>query len=183
MLALAVGLVFNVPQQLQRLLPDYTAQLQRDLTDNDQAAQALGLGGLVTDENRRPRQLHERRRRTAMVLTAPAIRRRIDSWLNTPGGEAIDLESLRGKVVLIDFWAYSCINCQRSIPHVVAWDEAYRDAGLEVIGIHSPSTRSRRMPRTSPPGRRTSASTTRWPSTTTCRRGRPTGTATGPRTT
>ena len=50
MLALAVGLVFNVPQQLQRLLPDYTAQLQRDLTDNDQAAQALGLGGLVTDE-------------------------------------------------------------------------------------------------------------------------------------
>lgn len=40
--------------------------------------------------------------------------------------------------MLIDFWAYSCINCQRSIPHVVAWDEAYRDAGLQVIGIHSP---------------------------------------------
>ena len=56
----------------------------------------------------------------------------------TPGGEAIDLQELRGKVVLIDFWAYSCINCQRSIPHVVAWDKAYRDAGLQVIGIHSP---------------------------------------------
>ena len=40
--------------------------------------------------------------------------------------------------MLIDFWAYSCINCQRSIPHVVAWDETYRDAGLNVIGIHSP---------------------------------------------
>jgi thiol-disulfide isomerase/thioredoxin len=45
---------------------------------------------------------------------------------------------LRGKVVLLDFWAYSCINCQRSIPHVTAWDEAYRDAGLQVIGVHSP---------------------------------------------
>jgi thiol-disulfide isomerase/thioredoxin len=50
----------------------------------------------------------------------------------------VDLKSLRGKVVLLDFWAYSCINCQRSIPHVVAWDKAYRDAGLEVIGVHAP---------------------------------------------
>jgi thiol-disulfide isomerase/thioredoxin len=50
----------------------------------------------------------------------------------------VDLESLRGEVVLIDFWAYSCINCQRSIPHVTAWDQAYRDSGLRVIGIHSP---------------------------------------------
>lgn len=137
MLALAVGLVFNVPQQLQRLLPDYTAQLQRDLTDNDQAAQALGLGGLVTDENRDLDNCTNGADELQSCGTAPAIRG-IDSWLNTPGGEAIDLESLRGKVVLIDFWAYSCINCQRSIPHVVAWDEAYRDAGLEVIGIHSP---------------------------------------------
>jgi thiol-disulfide isomerase/thioredoxin len=41
-------------------------------------------------------------------------------------------------VVLVDFWTYACINCQRSLPHVTAWDEAYRDAGLQVIGIHSP---------------------------------------------
>ncbi|WP_353815046.1 redoxin domain-containing protein [Agromyces sp. SYSU T00266] len=64
--------------------------------------------------------------------------RGISAWLNTPGGESIDLDDLRGRVVLVDFWAYSCINCQRSIPHVVAWDEAYRDAGLTVIGVHSP---------------------------------------------
>ncbi|MCB1274889.1 MAG: cytochrome c biogenesis protein DipZ, partial [Leucobacter sp.] len=103
MLALAVGLVFNVPQQLQRLLPDYTAQLQRDLTDNDQAAQALGLGGLVTDENRDLDNCTNGADELQSCGTAPAIRG-IDSWLNTPGGEAIDLESLRGKVVLIDFW-------------------------------------------------------------------------------
>jgi thiol-disulfide isomerase/thioredoxin len=45
---------------------------------------------------------------------------------------------LRGKVVLIDFWAYSCINCQRAIPHVEGWYKAYHDDGLEVIGVHTP---------------------------------------------
>ncbi len=137
MLALAVGLVFNVPQALQRLLPDYTAQLQQDLTDNDQAAQALGLGGLVTDENKDLDKCTNGADELESCGTAPEIRG-IEKWLNTPDGEAIDLKSLRGKVVLIDFWAYSCINCQRSIPHVVGWDETYRDAGLQVIGIHSP---------------------------------------------
>jgi thiol-disulfide isomerase/thioredoxin len=49
--------------------------------------------------------------------------------------------------VLIDFWAYSCINCQRSIPHTVAWNEAYKDAGLQVIGIHSPEYAFEKEPR------------------------------------
>lgn len=137
MLALAVGLVFNVPQALQRLVPDYTAQLQRDLTDNDTAAEALGLGGLVTDENRQLDNCTNGAEELESCGPAPSIRG-IEAWLNTPDGEGIDLASLRGQVVLIDFWAYSCINCQRSIPHVVAWDAAYRDAGLQVIGIHSP---------------------------------------------
>jgi thiol-disulfide isomerase/thioredoxin len=50
-------------------------------------------------------------------------------------------------VVLVDFWAYSCINCQRSVPHVVAWDDAYRDAGLRVVGIHSPEYAFEKEPR------------------------------------
>lgn len=137
MLALAVGLVFNVPQALQRLLPDYTAQLQRDLTQSDEAVEALGLGGLVTDENRELDNCASGAAELASCGTAPSIRG-IQEWLNTPDGAALDLSDLRGEVVLLDFWAYSCINCQRSIPHVVAWDEAYRDAGLQVIGIHSP---------------------------------------------
>lgn len=49
--------------------------------------------------------------------------------------------------MLIDFWAYSCINCQRAIPHVTAWDEAYGDAGLTVIGIHSPEYAFEKEPR------------------------------------
>jgi cytochrome c biogenesis protein CcdA/thiol-disulfide isomerase/thioredoxin len=137
MLALAVGLVLNVPQALQRLVPDYTAGVQRELTDNPEARRALDLGGLVTDENRELDQCTNGASELESCGTAPSIRG-IEAWLNTPGGAALDLEDLRGQVVLIDFWAYSCINCQRSIPHVVAWDQAYRDAGLQVIGIHSP---------------------------------------------
>ncbi|WP_373414221.1 cytochrome c biogenesis protein DipZ [Ensifer aridi] len=56
-------------------------------------------------------------------------------WLNsTP----LTVEQLRGKVVLVDFWTYSCINCIRTIPYVRAWAEKYRDQGLVVIGVHAP---------------------------------------------
>lgn len=137
MIALAVGLVFNVPQTLQRLLPDYTAPLQEQIADSDQVQDALDLGGLVNDENKDLDKCTNGAEQLESCGTAPSIKG-IQEWLNTPNGEAIDLKDLRGKVVLIDFWAYSCINCQRSLPHVVAWDKAYRDAGLDVIGIHSP---------------------------------------------
>lgn len=56
-------------------------------------------------------------------------------WLNTP---PLTMAALRGKVVLVDFWTYSCINCLRAIPHVRAWAERYGDQGLVVIGVHSP---------------------------------------------
>ena len=59
-------------------------------------------------------------------------------WFNTPGGRPLSLSSLRGEVVLIDFWTYSCINCLRTLPYLKAWDERYRDDGLRVIGVHSP---------------------------------------------
>ncbi|UYO97899.1 cytochrome c biogenesis protein DipZ [Microbacterium sp. M28] len=135
MIALAVGLIFNVPQMLQRLLPDYTAGLQQDLAEEQ--ADALDLGGLVTDENRELDNCTNGAEELESCGTAPSIRG-IQEWMNTPDGAAVDLADLRGQVVLVDFWAYSCINCQRSIPHVVAWDKAYEDAGLQVIGVHSP---------------------------------------------
>ncbi|MGW9157850.1 cytochrome c biogenesis protein DipZ [Microbacterium sp. NPDC055665] len=137
MIALAVGLVFNVPQALQRLLPDYTAPLQEQIADSDQVKDALDLGGLVNDENKDLDKCTNGAEELESCGTAPSIKG-IQEWQNTPNGEALDLKDLRGQVVLIDFWAYSCINCQRSLPHVVAWDETYRDAGLQVIGIHSP---------------------------------------------
>ncbi|MHC8310941.1 cytochrome c biogenesis protein DipZ [Pseudomonas sp. GT1P32] len=56
-------------------------------------------------------------------------------WLNSP---PLDAQALKGKVVLVDFWTYSCINCLRSLPYVKAWAEKYRDQGLVVIGVHAP---------------------------------------------
>ncbi len=56
-------------------------------------------------------------------------------WLNSP---PLTPQAVRGKVVLVDFWTYSCINCLRSLPYVRAWDQAYRDQGLVVIGVHAP---------------------------------------------
>jgi cytochrome c biogenesis protein CcdA/thiol-disulfide isomerase/thioredoxin len=59
-------------------------------------------------------------------------------WLNTPGGRPLTLAGLRGRVVLIDFWTYTCINCLRTLPHVRAWDARYRARGLTVVGVHTP---------------------------------------------
>lgn len=59
----------------------------------------------------------------------------IVAWINS---EALSLEELRGKVVLIDFWTYSCINCIRTLPYVTAWDDKYRDKGLVIVGVHAP---------------------------------------------
>jgi thiol-disulfide isomerase/thioredoxin len=56
-------------------------------------------------------------------------------WLNSP---PLTPDELKGKVVLVDFWTYSCINCLRSIPYVRAWADKYKDQGLVVIGVHAP---------------------------------------------
>jgi thiol-disulfide isomerase/thioredoxin len=64
----------------------------------------------------------------------------ISGYLNLPAGkEKITLQELVGtKVVLVDFWTYSCINCQRTLPYLNAWYEKYHDQGLEIIGVHTP---------------------------------------------
>ncbi|MDH6591839.1 cytochrome c biogenesis protein CcdA/thiol-disulfide isomerase/thioredoxin [Variovorax sp. TBS-050B] len=56
-------------------------------------------------------------------------------WINSP---PLTPEALRGKVVLVDFWTYSCINCLRTLPYLRAWAEKYKDAGLVVVGVHTP---------------------------------------------
>src|SRR5262245_58043145 len=56
-------------------------------------------------------------------------------WLNT---QPLKLENLRGKVVLIDFWTFTCINWRRTLPYVRAWEAKYKDQGLVVIGVHTP---------------------------------------------
>src|SRR3954449_1958645 len=73
------------------------------------------------------------------LFPAPAIQG-TQEWFNTPGDKPLSLASLRARhrVVLIDFWTYTCINCIRTLPQLKAWDAKYRDAGLTIIGVHTP---------------------------------------------
>ena len=59
----------------------------------------------------------------------------VSRWLNS---DPLTLRELRGKVVLVDFWTYTCINCLRTLPYLRAWDERYRDRGLVIVGVHTP---------------------------------------------
>ena len=54
------------------------------------------------------------------------------------GSMPLTLEALRGKVVVVDFWTYSCVNCVRTLPYLKAWYDAYRDKGLVIVGVHTP---------------------------------------------
>src|SRR5436190_422496 len=68
-----------------------------------------------------------------VIRAAPAFD--ANDWINSP---PITTAELRGKVVLYDFWTYSCINCQRTFPYIRSWVDRYKAAGLVSIGIHSP---------------------------------------------
>jgi cytochrome c biogenesis protein CcdA/thiol-disulfide isomerase/thioredoxin len=59
-------------------------------------------------------------------------------WFNTPHGSPLTLAGLRGRVVLVDFWTYTCINCIRTLPYLEAWDSAYRREGLTIVGVETP---------------------------------------------
>jgi thiol-disulfide isomerase/thioredoxin len=61
--------------------------------------------------------------------------RGIEKWLNGP---PLSMQQLRGKVVLVDFWTYSCINCINTLPYVKAWHQRYASEGLVVVGVHTP---------------------------------------------
>jgi len=68
----------------------------------------------------------------------------IAAWLNSP---PLTMAGLRGHVVLVDFWAYSCINCLRTLPFLIRWQNDYKDRGLVVIGVHAPEFQFEHDPR------------------------------------
>ena len=59
-------------------------------------------------------------------------------WFNTADGSGLTMRALRGRVVLIDFWTYTCVNCVRTFPYLKAWDARYRSQGLTIVGVHTP---------------------------------------------
>jgi cytochrome c biogenesis protein CcdA/thiol-disulfide isomerase/thioredoxin len=128
-MALVIG--SNLLAGLQRDVPGYSTALQGSARIRQQLNGVTGVSrtSLTTCSS------------TATVLVncgpAPAFTG-ITSWLNTSGGRPLTPAELRGKVVLVDFWTYSCINCQRTLPHVEAWYARYAKYGLVVVGVHTP---------------------------------------------
>ena len=122
----ALALAFNLDTKLQTSLPNWTDFLQRH-TENT----AYARSKLYTTKAPKPAT-------SASGLpdygAAPDIHAG-GQWFNSP---PLTIASLRGKVVLVDFWTYSCINCLRTLPHLKAWYAAYHKDGLVIIGVHTP---------------------------------------------
>ena len=133
-IVLAVALTFNLSDIIQRDIPNYFEAVGNSLEKGAKAAPQGG--GSVSLQACQTAALYGG---SGLEKCGPAPAfSGIQQWLNTPGGKPVSLASLKGKVVLVDFWAYSCINCQRELPHVEAWDRAYASDGLEVVGVHTP---------------------------------------------
>ncbi len=135
-MALAIGL--NAFTGLQRDVPGYTSTLQNKIEGGSTVRRQLSaLSGNVTKGNATLANCNPNA--TTLLECGPAPDfAGITAWLNTPGGKPLTMAQLRGKVVLVDFWTYSCINCQRSLPHVEAWYRDYAADGLVVVGVHTP---------------------------------------------
>ena len=132
-IVLAVALTFNLSDIIQRDIPNYFQAVGNSL---EKGAKAGPQGGSVSLQACQTAALYGG---SGLEKCGPAPAfSGIQQWLNTPGGQPVSLASLKGKVVLVEFWAYSCINCQRELPHVEAWDKAYASDGLEVVGVHTP---------------------------------------------
>jgi cytochrome c biogenesis protein CcdA/thiol-disulfide isomerase/thioredoxin len=123
----ALAIALNVDRHFQTAIPGYTEALQ----------------GKVEESDRAQRELQKLRGQTRQLAASSSLRdfgeapelTGLSNWINS---HPLTLQNLRGKVVLIDFWTYSCINCLRTLPHVKAWDRTYRNRGLVVLGVHTP---------------------------------------------
>ena len=134
MAAAAIAIVFNLDQTLQTHLGSYTTALQRHTEESGYATHHLdSLRGVVN----RPAPVQTASPGLPDYGPAPNFAG-ISHWLNTAGGKPLTIKGLRGKVVLIDFWTYSCINCLRTIPHLQAWYAAYHEDGFDIVGVHTP---------------------------------------------
>ena len=146
----AVLLAFNVTDKVQRALPGYTAALQAKVEQNATAKkqlQDLKNPGAAVANATGASLANCSDGATKLQNCGPAPEfRNVDTWLNTPGGRPLSFASLKGKVVLLDFWTYSCINCQRTLPQVEAWARDYKDSGLVVVGVHTPEFGFERVP-------------------------------------
>jgi cytochrome c biogenesis protein CcdA/thiol-disulfide isomerase/thioredoxin len=138
LLVMAAVLALNLTDGLQRSVPGYTTALQNSVEGTTYAKHQLDeLRATGSGATAQLKTCPEGAATLSQCGPAPNFRA-ISAWLQTPGDRPLTLAGLRGHVVLVDFWTYSCINCQRTIPHVEAWYRRYAADGLVVVGVHTP---------------------------------------------
>lgn len=152
MIAVAVLMAAQLDVRFQNAiatsLPDFltnpTGGIEEDESVASEIAQVRGVaphgwaseGGTAAAEDGRS---------LPVLFDAPELTD-TQAWFNTSEGLSIDRLNAAGKVVLIDFWTYTCINCIRTLPYLKAWDERYRGRGLVIVGVHTPEFPFEREP-------------------------------------
>jgi cytochrome c biogenesis protein CcdA/thiol-disulfide isomerase/thioredoxin len=136
MLAAAVAIALGADTPLQTAVPGYTEAVQERVEGADAAQRRLrNLTGALPPTPVSPAP-HSQGEAVALPDYGPAPEfTAMQRWLNS---RPLTMAALRGKVVLIDFWTYSCVNCLRTLPFVRAWHERYRSSGLVIVGVHTP---------------------------------------------
>ena len=135
MIAVAVLMALGVDTELRTRVPDYTRTLQK--LETSHAVQGR-LDSLVQAR----KNVVSKESTLDDFGPAPEFAG-ITGWINS---KPLTLAKLRGKVVVLDFWTYSCINCLRTLPYLERWDETYRDKGLVIVGVHTPEFAFERVP-------------------------------------
>ncbi len=161
-MATGIAIAFGLTERTALLVPDYVASVQRAVEDNASAQEVLAdVAGTSEGDEARGTGGRVRRARTYPDALGPVMSFNeceadpstlgncgpardfvgILQWLNTEA--PLRVTDLRGSVVLVDFWTFGCINCQRTQPYLNDWDATYGDQGLRIIGIHCARVRPR----------------------------------------
>jgi cytochrome c biogenesis protein CcdA/thiol-disulfide isomerase/thioredoxin len=134
-------------QYVARHIPNVnlTASLEKSHAVKSRLSDVTGRKAIYAASKGKPTAARDASQASLLALAArippqgPAPEfKETEDWFNTPGNRPLTLASLRGRVVLIDFWTYTCINCIRTLPYLKAWDAAYRKDGLTIVGVETP---------------------------------------------
>jgi cytochrome c biogenesis protein CcdA/thiol-disulfide isomerase/thioredoxin len=142
MIAVAVVMIANldvrfenaVARHLPSALVDPTSRIEQSSNVSGNLARLRG-GGPVSQEGGASQAAAGKR--LPVAFNAPDFTG-TQEWFNTPGNQPLSISGLRGQVVLVDFWTYTCINCIRTLPYIEAWYRKYHHDGFTVVGVHTP---------------------------------------------
>lgn len=149
MIIFGIGMFANLDLRFQNAiaadLPSFLVNPSESLESSDSAQNALAdvrTGGSAEGQKlaAKVRAASENENPDSglpVIADAPDFTN-TQQWFNTSNGRSLSLDDLKGRVVLVDFWTYTCINCIRTQPYLKAWDEKYRSKGLTIVGVHTP---------------------------------------------